>query len=275
MKSLILIITISSIIRYMFEREPQFKRPEQETVKPLERLRESIKDMSLELRGEGVPVDDNARIDPEKFTDIYSKQSIESDKAWVEDLKGRWERSANIKGSVFPQKQSMGEAWEMLATSILHRNLGKDFIVARTSEYDDARYKVDNIILDKKTGHIVCAFDEVEATSGTIFEEKRNNVLKRNWERGGTDLKYGIFLEDKTGRMKLEKGSVFQIPLFYAALSEGDLKRTLADPSQEKEVFKSFVESTKKQIGEIRKGPLHPKLKTRLDFFEKQVIEKF
>jgi len=47
----------------------------------------------------------------------------------------------------------------------------------------------------------------------------------------------------------------------------------LNDPSQEKKIFSDFVKSAKDQIIEIRKGPVHPKLQGRLDFFEK-VLEK-
>ncbi|KKS90091.1 MAG: hypothetical protein UV65_C0021G0009 [Parcubacteria group bacterium GW2011_GWF2_43_11] len=278
------------------EKEPQFNKPEavpeakseqKAEVKenPLDRLRGEIKDMSLGLQKEGVPVDERARVDINKFKDVYPGQSIESDNAWVKDLKGRWENAAasgnkmswlygreQMKQKV-AQENPTGGVWEMLATSILHKNLGKDFIVARTSEYDDARYKVDNIILDRKTGHIVCAFDEIGATTGERFEEKKNKILERNWQRGGTDLKYGISFEEKAGKMELKKGSLYQIPLFYLALSEEEIKKTLNDPSQEKKVFGNFVESAKKQIKEIGAGPAHPKLRSRLEFFG-SVLEK-
>ncbi len=206
----------------MFEKEPQFNKPEaapepkvEIKEKPIDRLKSEIRDMSLGLQKEGVPVDEKARIDIKKFGDVYSKQTIESDGAWVKDLRGRWENAAassdkmswlygreQIKQKV-AQENPIGGVWEMLSTKILHQNLGKDFIVARTSEYDDARYKVDNIILDKKTGHVVCAFDEVATNSGERFEDKKNKILERNWQRGGTDLKYGIsFEETKSGKME-------------------------------------------------------------------------
>ncbi|MFH0987728.1 MAG: hypothetical protein V1841_02460 [Patescibacteria group bacterium] len=273
------------------EPQPQFNKSEVvPEVKPeqkaetkensLDRLKDEIKDMSLGLQKEGVPVDERARIDIKKFKDVYSKQTIESDGAWVKDLRGRWDRAAassrpdswmygkkQLEEKV-AQENPTGGVWEMLATSILHKNLGKDFIVVRTSEYDDARYKVDNVILDRKTGNVVCAFDEIGATTGERFEEKKNKVLERNWQRGGADLKYGISFEEKAGKMELKKGSVYQIPLFYLALSEEEIKKTLNDPSQEKKIFSNFVESAKEQIKEIRKGPVHPKLGSRIDFFE-------
>ena len=75
----------------MFEKEPQFKMETAPEVKenPLDRLKGEIRDMSLGLQKEGIPVDDRARIDIKKFGDVYSKGAIESDGAWVKDLKGR------------------------------------------------------------------------------------------------------------------------------------------------------------------------------------------
>ncbi|MBI2626432.1 MAG: hypothetical protein HYW69_02480 [Candidatus Nealsonbacteria bacterium] len=273
----------------MFEsKEPQFNKPEvgpgqkpEAREKPIDRLKGEIGEMALGLRKEGIPVDGGGRIDITKFGDVYSKRSIELDGAWVKKLKTAWETAAaashkmswlygreQIKQKV-AQEHPMGGVWEMLATSILHKNLGKDFIVVRASEYDDARYKVDSVILDRKTGQVVCAFDEIGATTGERFEEKRKKVLERNWQRGGADLKYGISMEERAGKMELKKGSVYQIPLLYLALSEEDIRRTLQDPKQEKKVFGDFVNSAKEQIKDIKRGPIHSKLKERLDFFEK------
>ncbi|MFH1780715.1 MAG: hypothetical protein ABH841_01825 [Candidatus Nealsonbacteria bacterium] len=125
----------------MFEKEPQFKMETAPEVKenPLDRLKGEIRDMSLGLQKEGIPVDDQARIDIKKFGDVYSKQTIESDGAWV-----------------------------------------KNFMVVRTSEYDDARYGVDTALIHRKTGQIVCGFDEVAAMTGARFEEKKSKVLERN-----------------------------------------------------------------------------------------------
>jgi len=261
--------------------EKQFAKPETQE-KPLERLKREIREMALGLQKECVPVDNRARINIDQFSKVYSQHSIESDRLWIKDLKERWKRAAISESRwswAFPKERALkevtiGDTWEMLTTSILHKNLGKDFIVVRTSEYDDARYKVDNIILDRKTGNIICAFDEIGAADGELFEKKKNNVLQRNWQRGGADLKYGIFMEKDGNEMKLKKGPIYQIPLFYLARNEEQIKDVLKDPSKEKEVFSELMGSIKKQIGEIKEGPVHSKLGERLDFFEK-IVEKF
>lgn len=271
----------------MFEKEPQFinseeKKPERKEKTSLEELKEYIKEMSLELRKEGIPVDERARIDVNKFNKVYSEASISSDMAWVKDLKTRFEKTAASNSQwafAFPKEKALrdvplGGVFEMLATSVLNKKMGKDFIITRTSEYDDIRRKMDNIILERKTGNIVCAFDEIGAVSGERFEEKENKVLERNWKRGGADLKYGIFFEKKAGKMELKKGPIYHIPLFYLAMSEKDIKDALDNQGQQEQVFYKFVESIKKQIEKLKEYPVHSKLKERLDYFEKS-IEKF
>jgi hypothetical protein len=248
----------------------------------LEGLRSEINEMSLILQKEGVPIDNQARLDINKYKDVYSERSIESDNNWVKDLKSVWERAAksSSRWSWVPNKEGgpkdipIGDVFEMLATAIFSEFLGENFITLRTTEYDDIRNKVDNLIVERKTGNVVCAFDEVGDSNGKRFEEKRSKVLERNWQRGGADLKYGLSYEQQDGQTKLKKGAIYQIPLFYLSLSEEEIKKALYDPGQRGKIFQKFISSAKEQIEEIKGGPVHSKLKERLDFFT-QVIEKF
>ena len=278
----------------MFEKPPQNLGERLEVKeKPIEKLQGFIKDISFELKKEGIPVAENGRISPGQFRDVYPERIIKADKEWIEDLKGRWERTAVAKSQwswimskdqILKQK-TMGDTWEMLATAILHKNLGKDFIVVRTSEYDDTRNNVDNIILDRKTGGVVCAFDDVADASRDVFKQKKGDVAKRNWERGGADVYYGISFVERQNRKELKKGEIKHVPLFYFACSEEDIKTALktfsgesASPAEQK-IFESFIGSFEEQIKELRKGPLHHKLEQRLNSFEgilnklKDVIE--
>ena len=272
----------------MLEREPQPIRqgevqPEQKEVKKdgLEILKGDIRERFLELREEGVPVDERLRININEFGGVYSKDFIESCRKYVKDLKAYFKAKA-MSGSksswAFPKKEvlketPMGEIFEMLKTSIFQEKLGKDFIVTRTSEYDDLKNNVDNIILERETGNIVCAFDEVGADSGEIFEEKKEEVSKKNLEGKGADLAYGIFFEKKAGKMELKKGKIEHMPIFYLSMSEEEIKNNLDNPERREESFYSFIDSIKKQIKELKEHQLHSKLKERLDSFEK-VIEK-
>lgn len=275
--------------------EQQFRRtPEQKPEvkeKPMEKLQGFIKEMSAELRKEGVPVDEKGRINMDSFSDIYPKQVIENDKGIVQDLEEIWDR-AKISGSrwswILPREQilkqkTLGETWELLTTAILHKILGEDFIVVRSSKYDDARNNIDNIILDRKSGNIVCAFDEIGAVSGRAFEEKQGNVLRKNRFKGGADLKYGISFKEIGGKRKLKKGLVARIPLFYFASPEETVKKGLESFSrtgisnEEKTILSSFINclcDENGQIESIKKMPLHPKFRERLEEFE-AVLNKF
>ena len=276
----------------MQEKEPQFFRkegPEKIQVvqeRPIEKLAGLIREISIDFRMGGIPIKENGRIDMNEFHGIYPKKTIEADQQWSKGLKEVWERAAisgnklswilsreQIKAQMAKNKP-MGEVLEMLAMAILHKNLGKDFIVCRTSEYDDVRNHVDNIILDRKTGNVVCAFDDVGDDSGRIFEEKKRAVLKRNWEGGGADLFYGISLSEKDGKTELRRGQVSHIPLFYFACRKDDIQKILETFTkmkislEEQKIFREFINSFGKQIGILKKGPLHQKLEQRIKDFE-------
>lgn len=51
--------------------------------------------------------------------------------------------------------------FKILKTSIMHKMAGERFIVVRSSHFDDITNKVDNVIVDRDTGHTICALDEV------------------------------------------------------------------------------------------------------------------
>jgi len=281
----------------MLEREPQFikstlesKKNDSETLEKqkeqkkdrIQELRDDMKKIWEELRREGVPIDERARINMDEFRSIHGKESIEHDKERVKYLKRVFKEADRSKDSFAwaqskeeqSRKVSMGEAFEMLAASIFHKKLGKDFIVVRTSEYDDFENNVDSIILERETGNIVCAFDEVEFGNKLTRQDKKDKVADRNERKGGADLKYGIFLEKEDGAMKLKKGRINQIPLFYLAASELEVINVLNNPDQRERVFYELVDSIKEQIKDLKEKSLNQKLRERLDHFAK-VIEKF
>lgn len=270
-----------------FGKEPQFvARPEKKEslTQKFEKLQDFVKEMSDELKKEGIPVNEKGRVDTDKFEGAYRKEIIEADKDWVDDLKKQWERgivSGSQWGGLLSREQilrqkTIGETWEMLVTAILHKCLGKDFIVVRTSEYDDFRNGVDSLIIDRASGSIVCAFDEVGDISGQRFEAKKEKVIKRNQYNGGADVFYGLSFKERQGTRQLKKGEIKHIPLFYFASSEDDVRKGLeafsfsrdGQSDDERKIFLEFIDSFKQQIDELKKYPLHSKFKERLEFFE-------
>lgn len=131
--------------------------------------------------------------------------------------------------------------------------------------------------LERETGSIVCAFDEVADMEGVEFDHKRESVLEKNrW--GGGKLKYGIKLEEG----KLAKGKVEDIPIFYLALSSNVLNEALDSLTSESEeasetemkLFIIFLEIFRIQIEDLESEPhLSSALREKIDHFKK-TIEK-
>jgi hypothetical protein len=112
---------------------------------------------------------------------------------------------------------------EMALTVTLHRFLKNDFIVARASRYDDYNNGIDQVIIDKRNGDVICGFDEVLGYQGDDGGEKKTKKMARIMEKGGAEIKYGATMEN--GR--LVRSAIKNVPAFYLALSKEELKELL------------------------------------------------
>ena len=117
---------------------------------------------------------------------------------------------------------------EMIITALLHKVLKERFLVVRASVFDDYKHGIDNLILDKETGAVICAFDEVLENEGDKERGamKKIEKIKRIAVKGGTEAKYGVALKEQ----KLVRSSARNIPVFYLTLESKDLIE-LADDS--------------------------------------------
>jgi hypothetical protein len=163
---------------------------------------------------------------------------------------------------------------EMLKTVVFDKFLGEDFIVVRSAQYDDVANKIDNVILDRKTGNLVCAFDEVGESSGPKYERKKDGVLRRDREKGGGTLKYGLRVERGN---RLVRDKVENVPIFYLALPKELIDETIEqlDPSakkpsrREEQLFAYFNASLYSQIQLLNmEKDLNPVLADRIKNFE-------
>ncbi|MFA4999759.1 MAG: hypothetical protein WC545_00125 [Patescibacteria group bacterium] len=166
---------------------------------------------------------------------------------------------------------------EMALTLILDKFLKDDFIVARASAYDDYNNGVDQVIIDKKTGAVVCGFDEVITHMSDGASPKKEKKIEEKMLNGGARLKYGATI--KEGR--LERCSLKNIPAFYLALTKEDLNNALealaageAAGQAENKIFNSLIASLDKQFEIFAVRPdLPAELKANLDKF-KDSLEK-
>lgn len=254
--------------------EPQFEEKKETDV---ERLETFLGEVAEKLKEEGVPVDNDCRIDMDAFKDVYPPESVEGNKRTVEDFENKWYGSSNKSEIKKEKSKKKGEQLEMLVTSVFNKFLGSEFITVRSAPYDDIRNKVDNLILEKETGNIVCAFDDVGDTSGYRFKEKERKILERN--RRGASIRYGLNIKD--GELSLEPRD--NIPVFCLALSEeniGDgMKRSESSFEKksdfEKKLFDYFVSNLNSQIKRLKlEENLNRGIKEQLDGFE-EIIKKF
>ncbi|MFZ4631613.1 MAG: hypothetical protein ACOYL8_00205 [Patescibacteria group bacterium] len=140
---------------------------------------------------------------------------------------------------------------EIAITIMLHKILKKDFIVARASNYDDYNNGVDNVLVDKLSGEVVCGFDEVLSNIADDGGAKKEAKLEKIMAKGGARIKYGAKLENG----KLVRSEVRNIPAFYMSLSKDELANLLEsiknNPSEiglvEENIFNKLINSLEAQ----------------------------
>lgn len=251
-----------------------------------EKLSKFIKEISEKLKAEGVPVNEDCRIDMSEFTLVHNYTEIAKDK----EMLGEFEKMHNpglTREEVKEKKKHRdGEKFEMLKTALFSKFLGEKFIIARSSEYDDIKRGVDNLILEKATGNLVCAFDEVvdlsekdkkkkENEMKDRYEEKKKKIKDQNIEWGGGKIKYGIGMKD--GKVILKEYE--NTPIFYLKVLKEELYKNLDKliPSfdekspEEIELFDNLINSLSEQYAELKidEDKLRPNIKESLAKFGK------
>ncbi len=231
-------------------------------------LEERLKEIAAELTESGINTDDLCRVNMKAYESLYGSQ-VEKDIYNIRQREEKWQNQKQKSSKEKKQtKITNGEKMEMFKTALFHKAIGKDFFVLRSSLFDDYNNGIDNVIVEKETGAIVGAFDEVVAGNGKT--EKEGKVAARN-TRGGAFLKYGVGMEN--GQPVKQENR--HIPLFYLALEKEELAAALEkfDPSEknlsemEKDLLEKLTESVKEQIESISKiGMLKDKTTEINDF---------
>ncbi len=262
------------------DREKEYKEYEE----CVEQLYAFLKEAAQDLRLEGVPVDDACHINEDAFEGVSGAEgpyNIEKDKRLVQRFEKKWAKDKSIKEENIEEerKKTNGEQLEILKTAIFTKFLGEDYIVTRTARYDDIINGIDNLVLDKKTGKPICAIDDVGETRGIRFDEKKEEILDKDKERGG-DLKYGLGMKDG----KLILGEQKNIPIFYLALPKRYIEKGVGEfiPSRkdkggfEKKLFEVFKNSILSQISALKlELRLNLEIEESISYFEKVLKNNF
>ena len=197
---------------------------------------------------------------------------LEQDKKTVASREENWAREQykTVEEWRRSRDKNSSTITEMAITLSLHRLLSDRFIVARASTFDDYEHGVDNVLIDKETGAVVCGFDEVLGYEGDDGGEKKDKKIKKSLASGGTSLKYGATIED--GQIKRQE--LKNIPTFYLSLSKEDLNILLKDlkvggePTEnEKNLVLKMLNSLDKQYNDAKEIAINQVLQENLDKF--------
>lgn len=224
----------------------------------------------------GKLLDEDMKIEMSGFYAGENRKIIELENKFLDDDK----KNVLKIESNFASKEGLSfEAWrkkkdqknkapEMAVTALLHKFIGKDFIVARASDYDDYKNGVDTVLIDKKTGAVICGFDEVLGSFGDNGGEIKEEKILKKMQSGGTALRYGATIEEGV----LKKRSFDNLPTFYLSLSKEELmlllealvKNNPDGEDIEKKIFNKFISLIKKQIQKNQNLELDENLKNNL-----------
>jgi hypothetical protein len=236
-----------------------------------------------------IPITESLRIDFGKFPYasnedliwlkriVYTIENVNIEEEKSEEVEvGRFIKEALEDREIITD----GERMEVFKTILFHKFIGKNFIVVRSSIYDDFKNKVDNVIINKETGEVVCAFDEVclrDSNFDSRKKDKKNIIFEKN-RRGGAKIKYGLFLQKENDKMVLKKGEIQGVPIFYLSLEKNDLDDGIKSlawsldkiSEKEKEIWEKFKILLKEQGEEIIKEPgVSKDIKSKVkNFFE-------
>jgi len=120
---------------------------------------------------------------------------------------------------------------------LFNKYLGDKLICVRTSEYDDIFNHVDNLLIDKESGEIICALDEVAAIFDKRYMEKLKKVRSTNTGNGAI-TRYAITYN---GTQIIPVINIEGLPLVLIALPEVALWKAIDKLDFEKmEVYEDY-----------------------------------
>ena len=131
----------------------------------------------------------------DEINEIVKKHSEDNRAFWL-STDNQKEVNAILEQFNEDRQKTFGSLWEKAKTVLCNELLGSDFIVVRATKSDDYQNGIDNIIINKNNGDIVCAFDEVSAEEKSQSHENKLDKVELENEQGGVTIDYGITIKD-------------------------------------------------------------------------------
>lgn len=210
-------------------------------------LQSKLKDFADRPEYQGL-VDNEAKV-------LMSGPEADFDEQVMNIKQEAWAKESGKTIEEWKRKKELNQAnlAEMGVTLLLDRVLGKEFMVVRSTDYDDYENSVDNFIIDRASGAVVCGVDEVwssERDKGPSIKEKKT---RDKMNKGGVQLKYGLALNTDSGQLTPRR--LRNLPIFYSSLNSSELESlvtALSSDDQELKpeallIYKKLVESISEQ----------------------------
>lgn len=215
---------------------------------------------------------DKLKMKAKEETWIRRDMGLQPDSELTKEIREEWLRDQEKKN-----KSKKSDLAEMVATVLFHKVLGKEYLIARASKYDDY-FGFDNIIVHKATGTVVCTFDDIHGRKeGSTMEEKKREVIS-SAKHGGATIKYGFTVRDA----KLIKEQIKHVPKLYMAFDMKELDEALEavdvsnmESVSEKEykVYNRMIENFESQINILKSNSTHKIFLENVQKFERLLPE--
>jgi hypothetical protein len=190
--------------------------------------------------------------DSQKTQDLQLIKELERGFAHVDDFP---DKEARLKEWKEKRRLEDARLAESVATIILHKALGPNYLVMKSSVYDDYVNGVDTIVFDKYTGEIVCTFDEVfdsEALLGNKrYDKKLAQVTEAGTDTGGVNIKYGLTLDVVSGQYI--RTAVQDVPLICLNINRDSLHKLLRQYNKSNDQSSFELDVLRRIVGDIQK----------------------
>lgn len=281
----------------------------EKTERPKEKLDRLMGDLANKVNsqvGEEI-LNSDARVNLDKWRGVYGDETIDTNLEMIrsKELEGSSARNDGTQRfykTQHPEWKEEGQALidkivkthlekressnpfllEKFATVVFHKVLGDKFVVMRSSKHDDYENGFDNIIVNKETGDVICAFDEVHSEAKHGGVDRKEEKIRSKARNGGANIKYGLtFEDDENGHKKMVKKKIANVPTFFLSMEPQDLQEALrnmngnlddAPSAVELKVFDQFIISLEGQIEILKKDHLPSGVANNIESFKKSLV---
>jgi len=181
-----------------------------------------------------------------------NKAQIDAGQVGRKELKEKWEEE---------ERNSAGKQMELLTMALFHKFFSEDFIVVRSSTYDDYKNKMDLLLINKETGAVICAFDDFTGDKEGRAAKKKGASINDIVRSGGASLRYGFCVtKEEGGRKKLTEKELTHLPIFQMQTSAKEFQQLfmslVLNPNKkptgrEVEIMKEIIKQMQKQCEEF------------------------